>query len=61
MPLSKERMRKRKRLDRLAVRLNRFDADPSIGIVKPTLHNNNSANQVKPEIDADGQPIPEYY
>ena len=45
MPLSKERMRKRKRLDRLVGKV-RFDK----AVAKPT---------VKPELDAEGEPIPE--
>ena len=58
MPLSKERMRKRKRLDRLTTR---FDGNSVHRIVKPTLHNGYSANQSTPTLDADGQPIPDYY
>lgn len=55
MPLSKKRMRERKRADRL-------------GLTKPNVkpktvrvyHNGRYQDIVVPEIDADGNPIPEY-
>jgi len=48
MPLSKERMRKRKRLDRLGLTLK--CATVGNKVVKPKVED-------KPSIDADGQPI----
>ncbi len=62
MPLSKARMRERKRRDRF---INRFDkhlsSPQTSNSVKPILHNNDSANQsARPTLDADGNIIPEY-
>lgn len=48
MPLSKERMRKRKRLDRLVIVVKN---------VKPT---SNLTIPKKPELDADGNVIPNW-
>ena len=49
MPLSKERMRKRKRLDRLV----KPKSNLTVPVMpRPPYH--------IPEIDADGNPIPEY-